>query len=247
MYYPDLSIYTGNLNLKHNFTILQVGWLEENHPFQQGETSDEFKSRLEIFCLNPPWMTLGFHHTCSLCKPSLYPSSRMFIDRAGKVELGSSEIAVPGSNNILYLAPDLIYHYVNHHDYQPPIKFITAIIESPLPGSLEYKDIIEIIPTNTKISLEGRFEIGQNIIQPNTMPLGHEFYFYQGKLLTQDSGIMLLSIWGKIIEAIGGVEAINNQVVVVMGEFHFFEDKKFLDVQSLKLKEQFHHLQLGLR
>jgi len=40
---------------------------------------------------------------------------------------------------VVYAAPDLIYHYVVEHHYCPPDEFIQAVLEGPLPGSLEYE------------------------------------------------------------------------------------------------------------
>ena len=42
---------------------------------------------------------------------------------------GSAEIRVIGEAR-KYAAPELVYHYVVVHDYQPPTEFITAVLSS---------------------------------------------------------------------------------------------------------------------
>ena len=51
--------------------------------------------------------------------------------------LGSGDILVFGPEEI-YIAPDLIYHYISDHDYSPPDEFVQAVLSSPLPNSAEY-------------------------------------------------------------------------------------------------------------
>jgi hypothetical protein len=40
---------------------------------------------------------------------------------------------------VLYVAPAMIGHYVEHHEYAPPAEFIAAVATSPLPGTSEYQ------------------------------------------------------------------------------------------------------------
>jgi hypothetical protein len=41
---------------------------------------------------------------------------------------GNGEIYVPGRSNIVYVAPALVAHYVEKHDYLPPAEFIDALM-----------------------------------------------------------------------------------------------------------------------
>jgi hypothetical protein len=43
--------------------------------------------------------------------------------------LGSAEIRVPGKSGIQYACPNMIYHYLQDHNYRPPDEFITAVLE----------------------------------------------------------------------------------------------------------------------
>jgi hypothetical protein len=40
---------------------------------------------------------------------------------------------------LLFVAPEMVAHYVEAHHYRPPAQFITAVTESPLPGTDEYR------------------------------------------------------------------------------------------------------------
>lgn len=37
-----------------------------------------------------------------------------------------------------FIAPDLIFHYVYHHHYRPPMAFVRALFHSPLPTERVY-------------------------------------------------------------------------------------------------------------
>jgi hypothetical protein len=39
---------------------------------------------------------------------------------------------------VLFVAPEMVIHYVEQHKYLPPDEFILALTRSPLPGTDEY-------------------------------------------------------------------------------------------------------------
>ena len=45
--------------------------------------------------------------------------------------------AVPGSE-VLFVAPEMLAHYVDHHSYLPPAEFLNAVESCPVPGTAEY-------------------------------------------------------------------------------------------------------------
>ena len=57
-------------------------------------------------------------HTCEFC--NRYSSTGSF--------------GVP-NGDILFVAPTMIAHYVERHQYAPPEEFIRAVLSSPLPGT----------------------------------------------------------------------------------------------------------------
>jgi hypothetical protein len=105
-----------------------VGWLSAEHPFSTGETPSGLVMRLKEFRgrgggqKEIGWPSELGKHTCELCDS---------YETAG-------EIAVPAAG-ILYMAPNMISHYVEVHHYAPPGEFITAFMASPLPGTDEYR------------------------------------------------------------------------------------------------------------
>jgi len=135
MYYPDLSPYPDESS-EEGHPTLSIGWLSAKRPYNRGEVSASFAERLWIFCCNPFFYTLGYHN-CPFCQGTSFG----ILAQCGKEErrLGSAEIRVIGRGGVVYAAPDLIYHYVVEHHYCPPDEFIQAVLEGPLPGSLEYE------------------------------------------------------------------------------------------------------------
>jgi len=119
-YFPDLS------RVEHSSgpdTVL-VGWLEQTHPYAQGETSREFRERLELLCSNTPLHEM-FHgcHACEFC---------------GRW-VGWANIVVDGES-CSFVAPTLVWHYVAGHNYRPPEEFITAVLSAPLLGSTAHRE-----------------------------------------------------------------------------------------------------------
>ena len=105
-YYADLSPcdYFGS-----DVTLTAVGWLEADHPYTKGPVSDEFRTALANFIPFSRCFFLGFHE-CSLCHG--------FHGGVGGF--------VP-SGDRLFAFPDLLDHYVEIHQYQPPAEFQEAL------------------------------------------------------------------------------------------------------------------------
>jgi len=136
-YYVDLSLYEF-LDDVSTVKALNIGWLNGQIDYPKGETTSEFQARLWHFCrvgvVNP---TRGWHD-CELCVPE------PFNPRVGNrlKPFGSAEIRVFHGTKV-YAAPDLIHHYATVHEYNPPEEFIEAILNCPLPGSIEYEILIK--------------------------------------------------------------------------------------------------------
>ncbi len=138
MYYPDLSSCPHEVILsREDFPTLCVGWLAHMHPYSQGEVPDEFVERLWVLCSKSILYTLGFHK-CPFCRRPSYGTLAQHGN--DELRLGSAEIRVLGKD-VVYAAPNLIYHYVVEHHYCPPEEFIQAVIEGALPGSPEYETL----------------------------------------------------------------------------------------------------------
>ena len=68
----------------------------------------------------------GGFHTCEFC---------------GQAH-GISNFGVLGGD-VLFVAPEMVVHYVERHGYRPPTEFIAAVLRSPLPASEEYQCLSE--------------------------------------------------------------------------------------------------------
>ena len=126
MYFDDLSPYTYSIpkNLPDGFDLgelanaLNVGWLARGYPFPTGPTSLRFRSKLRKQARNVQNPAFGFHE-CDLC------GWRPWIKANG-----NGEIHVAGPDGIVYVAPQLILHYISRHKYLPPQQFIDAVLEN---------------------------------------------------------------------------------------------------------------------
>ena len=88
----------------------------------------EFVTRLKEFVRLVSHCTKALHwgyfmsyHTCEFC---------------GKAH-GIKNIGVP-AGCLLFVAPEMIAHYIEQHGYAPPAEFVAAVMGSPLPDSPEY-------------------------------------------------------------------------------------------------------------
>ena len=125
MYYADNSHET---QIAVGPSIRAIGWLDDEHPFSMGSTSAEFRDRLRALCNGWPdglealgWPVAAGTHSCQLC---------------GEFR-AAGNIGVPGGDG-LFVAPEMVAHYVDAHDYQPPQEFIEAVLKCPDPGTPAY-------------------------------------------------------------------------------------------------------------
>jgi hypothetical protein len=113
--------------------IRAVGWLSADHPYDQGEIPSETLVRIREFANlwgestdALGWGVLMGTHTCEFCR------------RARR----TGNFGVPQAD-LLYVAPELLPHYVEQHGYRPPAEFLAAVMLSPLPGTPEYRTAAE--------------------------------------------------------------------------------------------------------
>lgn len=236
MYYSDLS--PSYYNVTYNdkpARVLNVGWLEKGQPYSQGETTEKFRRKLLDFCLKVDYTTFGIHE-CDFCEDESERVAKATINQGyDRLRLGSSEILVCGQENILYLAPDLIYHYVVDHDYQPPDEFIQSVLSSPLPDTTEYQAAIKFVIVDTKITKRGRFESVTGLPWFHQNPINSSYYLYSGKLIDDSGNSIYLEIWRKLVEDAGGLEMLIRNQVVVVGEFIYYDAHLILHVLSMSL------------
>ena len=123
MWIEDFSPYTDSAR------IVAVGWLERGHQYPVGQVSAEVFAKLRALLVDPwqPAAAAGAHQ-CDLC---LHEPEKA----------GTRNLFVPGEQRI-YVAPELILHYVNAHWYQPANEFCDAVLRCPPMKSTEYRRAI---------------------------------------------------------------------------------------------------------
>lgn len=138
-FFPDLTPHKNHQGILCEST-LNVGWLSCEHGYDCGTSLSSFIERLWIFCASPVVRTRGYH-CCDLCRvPQIGPLRVTWGTQTTK--LGTAEIRVFGEEGRVYAAPDLIFHYVTEHKYRPPSEFVSAILISPIPHTLEYDRLL---------------------------------------------------------------------------------------------------------
>jgi hypothetical protein len=125
-WFPDMAHESMVAEGEH---VRAVGWLDANQPYTRGSVPPEFVIRLREFVRlsSDSASTLYFgafagFHTCEFCGQA--HDSRNFGVPAG---------------DLLFVAPAMIGHYIEQHGYAPPAEFITAVANSPLPDTPEYR------------------------------------------------------------------------------------------------------------
>jgi hypothetical protein len=118
---PDLTPCTYHRGLHANHSHLSVGWLDKDHPFTTGETSEEFANKLLYLVENTSVMHYRGWHDCDWC-PSAMETGRVTFHANGSIVVSSP------TTKQTYEAPVMIHHYVTVHNYLPPQEFIEAVL-----------------------------------------------------------------------------------------------------------------------
>lgn len=104
-----------------------IGWLSPAHPYPRGSTPRALVERLNSLVIGHKWLPHCFLgvHTCGFCGSAS----------------GTQAILVP-AGRVLFVAPDLVGHYVEEHDYRPCDAFIHGVAACPNPASPAYFALI---------------------------------------------------------------------------------------------------------
>jgi hypothetical protein len=127
MHFDDLTPFTYS-RPEPSESVLNVGWLGEGHEFPVAAPQPALVSVLRTLVGNPVNLYRG-KHQCEFC-PSPPPENRngLLFNAAPEEILGNGEIHVPDEDGITYVAPVLIRHYVEVHQYAPPNAFVRACL-----------------------------------------------------------------------------------------------------------------------
>lgn len=129
-FFPDLGTESMVAAGDH---VRSIGWLHPEFPYTKGQVTNDFLARLKQFVEQSSdsadalfFGALGGFHTCEFCGGSH----------------GIANFGVP-CDGILFVAPEMVVHYIEEHQYRPPDVFVNAVMHSPLPESEEYQLITE--------------------------------------------------------------------------------------------------------
>ena len=131
MWIADLSPYADDLPL------LSVGFLAREQGYKRGEVSEEFFTKLCALASNawnPPVVAGGFH-ICELCRFTGGGTARFRDYQVSNVS--NRELYVPGTD-VVFVAPISITHYIDAHEYCPPLQFQEAVLQCPPMRSVDY-------------------------------------------------------------------------------------------------------------
>jgi hypothetical protein len=122
-YYRDLS--TTSM-VGSGERLRAVGWLSTDESFSRGTAPEAFvKSLRNNVASACQLLAFGGFHTCELC--GAYRSA------------GNLWVPTP---DVVYVAPEMIVHYVVDHSYLPPEEFRHAIDACPTQGSPEFMRLL---------------------------------------------------------------------------------------------------------
>lgn len=140
MHFKDLTNYS--YSREHvRPGLLNVGWLDIAHSFPIHPPSHEFVKSLWLYCKYSVAIMRGFH-SCEFCSPNAEKMVTATL-LGEEVDLGYAEIRVFGQAEQAFASPNLIFHYVTKHHYQPPTQFINAIDSGPRPGTTQYDILLD--------------------------------------------------------------------------------------------------------
>ena len=112
--------------------VLNVGWLNKEHPFELGLVPHHLVERLRMLAARHSVnQTRGFHE-CEFCTSDSDVATPTACSGDSRRQLGSAEIRVASRSGVRYASPDLVVHYVECHAYLPPKQFLDALAELQL-------------------------------------------------------------------------------------------------------------------
>jgi hypothetical protein len=116
--------------------LVAVGWLGRESLYERGYVSTSVFAKL-VDLLADPWQPnerVGMHY-CDLCR--FTGGNPDMTYRGISVRMGTANLYVPDEGYI-FVAPSLILHYIDAHEYAPPETFCAAVLACPPVRSPEY-------------------------------------------------------------------------------------------------------------
>ena len=133
MFYQDLS---HECQVDRGPYVRAIGWLSRDHAFPTGVVSPEFLDALRQH-VRAPWQPVvaAGAHRCEFCTPRT----------DGRFTGGSRNVWIPAEDAV-YVAPELVLHYIEAHGYSPPESFIRAVLDCPSQDSAAFRERMRRFP-----------------------------------------------------------------------------------------------------
>jgi hypothetical protein len=121
--------------------LIAIGWLAAEHAdYARGPVSSAFFESL-IHLLVDPWqpVALAGMQDCFACRFTGGPAELRYAGAAARI--GAANLFVP-ADDCVFVAPSLIAHYIDAHDYAPPAEFQQAVMNCPAMRSMAYLNML---------------------------------------------------------------------------------------------------------
>ena len=128
MHIPDLC--TSSL-VADGPEVRAIGWLDPEHPFPVGDVAPDVLAALRAHVRDAwlPVTSMGCH-PCPFCYPTTGIGDRREF-------VGTQYVIIPSVETV-FIAPDLLPHYIHLHRYCPPSAFLDAVVACPPQQSSEF-------------------------------------------------------------------------------------------------------------
>lgn len=140
MFYNDLSNYQYNLAFEIE-KVKNIGWLEKTNSFNKRTTDPELLKKLfQLIKFKECNIYRGVHH-CDLCNSDGFMYGNMENE---EILLGHGEIWIPSiTQDIVYVSPTLIYHYIEKHQYCPPQDYIESVMAFDVNSDFDGEEMLK--------------------------------------------------------------------------------------------------------
>lgn len=105
------------------YKYVAIGYLDITEEYQKGIVSQTFVNKLHQLWSNGLGLGSLGHHTCEFCEGE------------NKATSCSEKILIDKKNKIEYKLPEMIFHYIEEHNYQPPEDFVLFVLTSQIVDS----------------------------------------------------------------------------------------------------------------
>ncbi len=102
--------------------VVAIGYLDSSEEYKKGRVSSLFMIKLTLLWGKGACMASLGRHECDFCEGGY---------GTGERETSSSEkILIDKENGIKYVFPEMIFHYIDKHNFLPPKEFIEYVMRA---------------------------------------------------------------------------------------------------------------------